>query len=109
MKASTSLRVFTLSGLVLASLATARTLNVQAAELPKALPKTVSASATPDKVKFFDDKVRPVLAQNCYKCHTTEEMGGLRLDSRAGMLKGGDSGPAIVPGDARQEPPHPGR
>jgi mono/diheme cytochrome c family protein len=51
-----------------------------------------------DNTQFFTQKVRPVLAQNCYKCHTTEAAGGLRLDSHAGMMKGGDSGPAIVPG-----------
>ena len=55
-----------------------------------------------DNIRFFNEKVRPVLAQNCYKCHTTEAMGGLRLDSHAGVLKGGESGPAIVP----QDPEH---
>jgi mono/diheme cytochrome c family protein len=54
---------------------------------------------TVDNIRFFNEKVRPVLAQNCYKCHTTEAMGGLRLDSHAGVLKGGESGPAIVPSD----------
>jgi mono/diheme cytochrome c family protein len=57
-----------------------------------------SASADSD-IHFFDEKVRPVLAENCYKCHTGETMGGLRLDSRASILKGGDSGPAMTPGD----------
>ena len=64
---------------------------------PKVLP--ASAPAAGDQVKFFDDKVRPILAQNCYKCHTEESMGGLRLDSRESILKGGDSGTAMVPGD----------
>ncbi len=50
-------------------------------------------------VHFFNDKVRPVLAQNCYKCHTAEAMGELRLDSREGIMKGGESGSAIVPGN----------
>src|ERR1700704_1253365 len=48
---------------------------------------------------YFESKVRPVLAANCYDCHTDERMGGLRLDSRDGLLKGGASGPAVVPGD----------
>ena len=52
-----------------------------------------------DNIRFFNEKVRPVLTQNCYKCHTTEAMGGLHLDSQAGVLKGGESGPAIVPKD----------
>ncbi len=51
-----------------------------------------------DNTQFFTQKVRPVLAQNCYKCHTEEAAGGLRLDSHAGLMKGGDTGPAIVPG-----------
>ena len=41
-----------------------------------------------DNIRFFNEKVRPVLAQNCYKCHTTEAMGGLRLDSHASVLEG---------------------
>jgi hypothetical protein len=52
-------------------------------------------------VEFFESKVRPVLAQHCYGCHSARAKklrGGLRLDSRAALLKGGDSGPALVPG-----------
>jgi mono/diheme cytochrome c family protein len=49
---------------------------------------------------LFETKVRPVLASNCYDCHTDQRMGGLRVDSREALLKGGRSGPAIVPGDA---------
>src|SRR5262249_31265116 len=48
---------------------------------------------------FFESKIRPVLANNCYSCHTGSQLGGLRLDSRDAMLKGGKSGPALVPGD----------
>src|SRR5438105_3678967 len=56
-----------------------------------------------DKAKaleFFETKVRPLLAEQCYSCHGPKKQmgGGLRLDSSAGMLKGGDGGPAIVPG-----------
>src|SRR5436190_11589393 len=52
--------------------------------------------------QFFETKIRPVLVESCYKCHSAEServKGGLLLDTREGMLKGGDSGPAIVPGD----------
>lgn len=49
--------------------------------------------------EFFENRVRPLLAQQCFTCHTASMMAGLRLDSRAGILKGGRSGPAIVPGD----------
>jgi cytochrome c553 len=48
----------------------------------------------------FEASVRPIFATYCYDCHTTDTPGMLRLDSREGMLKGGKSGPAIVPGDA---------
>jgi hypothetical protein len=48
---------------------------------------------------FFENKVRPVLANNCYACHTNSEMGGLRVDNRESLLKGGKSGPAVMPGD----------
>jgi hypothetical protein len=55
-----------------------------------------SPAASPD---FFENKIRPVLANNCYSCHTGSQLGGLRLDSRDAMLKGGKSGPGLVPGD----------
>jgi hypothetical protein len=47
-------------------------------------------------------KIRPILAKNCYACHTQTAMGGLRLDSREAVLQGGKSGPAIIPGDPGQ-------
>lgn len=55
------------------------------------------AAATPE-AEFFESKVRPVLAR-CYGCHAENATAGLRLDSRAGLLEGGRSGPAIQPGD----------
>lgn len=48
---------------------------------------------------FFETKVRPVLATECFSCHTDSALGGLRLDSREAMLRGGKSGAAIVPGE----------
>jgi hypothetical protein len=60
-----------------------------------------AADATPAGVEFFEKKVRPVLAEHCFPCHSAgakKRRGGLALDSRAGMLKGGDSGPVLVPG-----------
>ena len=52
-------------------------------------------------VEFFEKKIRPFLVDNCYKCHSTaqKKKGGLLLDSRRLILDGGDTGPAIVPGD----------
>ncbi len=55
--------------------------------------------AAVDDRDFFETKVRPVLANSCLDCHTDMRSGGLRLDSREAMLKGGKSGPALVPGD----------
>ncbi len=54
---------------------------------------------------FFERKIRPVLVQHCYRCHSAEGdslKGNLLLDSRDGMRRGGDSGPAVVPGDIRK-------
>jgi len=52
---------------------------------------------------FFESKVRPVLIEHCYACHSVSSEiaeGGLRIDSRQSLRRGGSSGPAIVPGDA---------
>src|SRR6266567_4427641 len=48
---------------------------------------------------FFESRIRPVLVQQCFVCHTNSKMGGLRLDSRDDIVKGGKSGPAIVAGE----------
>ena len=60
----------------------------------------VSVSADPAATEFFEEKIRPVLAINCYSCHGAEaQMGGLRVDSRAALLKGGKTGSALTVGD----------
>ena len=61
---------------------------------------TAVAQAGPlDGAAFFEKKVRPVLVEKCQSCHGAEKQkGGLRLDSRAAILAGGDRGPAVVPG-----------
>ena len=51
-----------------------------------------------EKTEFFESRVRPVLANKCFACHTENKLGGLRVDSRVALLQGGKSGPAIVPG-----------
>ena len=59
----------------------------------------------PAALEFFEKEVRPVLATRCQACHgPTKQKGGLRLDSRAAALAGGDTGPAVVPGQAGGEP-----
>jgi hypothetical protein len=58
-----------------------------------------SAEPASEAAEFFEKKVRPVLVEHCFKCHGNgKKKGSLSLDSRAGLLKGGDSGPAVVPG-----------
>jgi hypothetical protein len=62
-----------------------------------------AASPTAAQSEFFEKKIRPVLAGECYECHSAKKVkGGLRLDYRDGLLKGGDNGPALVPGDAKK-------
>lgn len=60
-------------------------------------PAQTTGANSPD---YFETKVRPILANNCYSCHTNSALGGLRLDSLDAMTRGGKRGPAIVPGDA---------
>ncbi|MFT4689056.1 MAG: hypothetical protein ACI9OD_001260 [Limisphaerales bacterium] len=56
-------------------------------------------------VAFFEKRIRPVMVKNCYQCHSREAAGkgkikgGLQLDTRAGIRKGGDSGPVLIPGN----------
>ena len=56
------------------------------------------ALAAGDDSEFFESRIRPLLASNCYACHTRGALGGLRLDSREAILKGGNSGKAVVEG-----------
>ena len=58
---------------------------------------------TAAQIKFFETNIRPALVKYCYECHSVESgdsRGGLLVDTRQGLLQGGDAGPAIVPGDA---------
>lgn len=58
-----------------------------------------------EQLEFFENRIRPVLVEHCYKCHSAEAAkennleGGLSVDTRAGLLTGGESGPALAPGD----------
>jgi cytochrome c553 len=64
-----------------------------------------AAQLSPADQQFFETKIRPVLDAQCYRCHSEKGdkiKGGLRLDTRAALLAGGDSGPAIAPGDPEQ-------
>jgi hypothetical protein len=63
---------------------------------------SVGDGPSQDGTEFFEKKIRPILTDNCYMCHSAQAdkpMSGLRLDTPQGMLKGGNSGqPAVVPG-----------
>src|SRR5262245_26411328 len=67
----------------------------------------VTAHGQQPGIEFFETKIRPVLATHCYECHSADAQkakklkGGLLLDTRAGVLKGGDSGPALVPNNIK--------
>ncbi|MFN7682789.1 MAG: PSD1 and planctomycete cytochrome C domain-containing protein [Planctomyces sp.] len=81
-----------LQGLLVLLLITATT-PVTAADEPAHV-------ATAEQLAFFETRIRPVLVTHCYQCHSSESrivQGGLRLDSKAGLARGGDSGPAISP------------
>ena len=90
-------RHFIQSFLVLTVLACA--LAARAAE---PAPAMAAAGLTADQVHFFEKHIRPLLVENCYQCHSAGAekgiKGGFSLDTRDGLLKGGDGGAAIVPG-----------
>jgi hypothetical protein len=66
---------------------------------------TVTTEPTKEQLEFFEAKVRPILLDRCYSCHSIEQgksKGGLTLDSKPGWEKGGEDGPAIKPGDVNE-------
>ena len=70
---------------------------------PPAVP--LKGEPSPADAAFFEAKVRPVLTKHCAECHgEKKQKGGLRLDSRAAALTGGDLGPAVVPGRPADSP-----
>src|ERR1700682_3572897 len=74
----------------------------QVLSLVVALAPCATRAEDPSGMEFFEKKVRPVLVRNCYECHSTASAklkGGLLLDTRDGIRRGGDSGPAVVPGN----------
>ncbi len=78
-----------------------------------ALPVVAVGQQTPREealLEFFEKKIRPVLVDNCYNCHSanTNARGGLRVDDRNGLLQGGDQRAGGRPRAAREEPAAPG-
>jgi hypothetical protein len=60
------------------------------------------AAESPEGLELFEKRIRPLFTAHCYECHSTQSKkskGGLQLDSPDGLRKGGDSGPALVPGE----------
>ncbi len=77
-------------------------LNLSAAGIVLLAATSLSAAElSAEQTEFFEKKIAPILSDNCFKCHSQAEKikGGLALDSREGMQKGGDDGAVIVPGD----------
>jgi len=102
----TSLRAATRGSLAAAiGLAGAGLLSIAAAA-PKAAPAIPARAGTSaDADAFFESKVRPVLVERCISCHGEKnQYGKLRLDSRAAMLKGGATGPSLLPGAPERSP-----
>lgn len=63
------------------------------------MPPASQAEEVPADPNFFEEKIRPLLVQHCQECHGPDHQeSGLRLDTYEGMLTGGESGPAVVPG-----------
>jgi hypothetical protein len=73
------------------------------AALPVCRVEAGEAKPTPEQTQFFESKVRPLLATRCFKCHgPKKQQSELRLDSRAALLQGGESGPAVEPGNPQE-------
>ncbi len=71
-------------------------------DIPDPFQVEFNRSPTDEQLAFFEGKIRPVLVQHCYECHSadaTEIGGGLLLDSHRGIVKGGDTSPSVVPRD----------
>ena len=72
---------------------------------PEARAADAVEKPSAEHLDFFEKKIRPVLSENCYKCHSEKSekiRGGLLLDTREGIRRGGDNGPAVVPGDVQE-------
>src|SRR5689334_4830351 len=94
-----------LSGCLIA----AATVLIGAAAVPPPTPaadsKATAAELTPEQKQFFETKIRPIFSDHCYKCHSAADnktKGGLTLDTRDGLLKGGEDGPILVAGNPDQ-------
>ncbi len=74
-------------------------------ETPGSMQPAETPTGSAEQLEFFEKKIRQVLSDHCYQCHSDGAQrlrGGLKLDSREGFLKGGDYGPAMIPGDVQE-------
>jgi cytochrome c553 len=88
-------------GAAMALAALAAPLSADIATAPAAPMAPAATPISAGDLQFFEARIRPILADRCYKCHSRladKIKGGLMLDTREGMLHGGDTGPAIAPG-----------
>lgn len=86
--------VYALSTAAIVALLACGTRALRAAQGPPGLP---------DSPQFYTQHVQPIFAANCYRCHGgMNHRGGLHLDSRTGLLRGGKDGAVIVPGHPEQ-------
>lgn len=70
--------------------------------IPEPTTARFALQPTPEQLEFFERRIRPVLAEHCYECHSAgakQIKGGLLIDSRAGLVRGGDTGAVVTPGD----------
>src|SRR5207247_2627581 len=65
---------------------------VLSGSLPLSPVPKLKAAPQYNSLEFFESRIRPLLANNCFACHTSSQMGGLQMDSRENLLKGGKSG-----------------
>ena len=76
------------------------TLSLLALVLPALKDSSIQASVDASKPEFYTSQVKPILDTNCARCHLgVNHRGGLNMDTRESLLKGGHTGPAVVPGD----------
>ena len=67
-----------------------------------ALPPRAPIGNSPEPARFFRDRIEPILRDHCFRCHSDradQVEADLRLDSREALLRGGDQGPAVEPGE----------
>src|SRR5262245_17671535 len=92
---------YTATAMPLTSCNIARVRILDMGQWPLVLFTVLPIAAQPNGVELFESKIRPVLADKCYPCHSLQSkspMGNLTLDTKAALQRGGASGPALVPG-----------